>query len=112
MIKTDEGLRQAMKQLTETYQAIRELRTHHPNASPRWLALMAEGFVHHAQQLRREVEECTGLSSFEEAAAELWLAVEARGIHTGMGPASVLTALLDAFRKGVQTVAEFMSGGQ
>ena len=44
--------------------------------------------------------------------ADLWLAVEGRGIEEGVGPSSVLTALLDAFRKGVQTVAEFLFTGQ
>src|SRR5262249_51582528 len=39
-------------------------------------------------------------------------AIEGRGIGEGTGPTSVLTALLDALRKGVQTVAEFRYAGQ
>src|SRR5947209_1199790 len=99
MMTTHEGLRQALSQLTEVYEAIAGLRANHPTASARWLALMAEGLIEHAQQLRRQIDEYTGVSSFEDAQAELWLAVDGHGIQEGSGPASVLTALLDAFRK-------------
>jgi hypothetical protein len=52
------------------------------------------------------------LAALEEARADLWLALEGRGIGEGVGPTSVLTAVLDALRKGVQTVAEFLHAGR
>src|SRR5947207_620937 len=85
------------------------LRTEHPEATPEWQAIMAEGFLDHAQQLRREIEEYTGASVVEDA--ELWLSLKGRDIGEGEGPTSVLTAILDAFRKGVQSVAEFLASG-
>jgi len=112
MITTPEGLQLALEQLSHVYKAIAALRTEHARASKSWLAVMAEGWIDQARQLQREIEEYTGVIALEESQAELWLAVEGLGIGEGVGPASVLTALLDAFRKGIQAVAEFLYVGQ
>jgi hypothetical protein len=112
MITTEEGLNLALEQLGRVYKALAALRSEHPQASESWLALMSEGWIDQAQQLRREIEQYAGVKAFEESEAELWLAVEGRGIAEGKAPTSVLTAILDALRKGVQAVAEFLHGGQ
>jgi hypothetical protein len=111
MINNEAGLRQALEQLGSMYLALAAVRSEHPNATPEWQAVLAEGFLDQARQLQHQIEEYTGASAFEEAQAELWLAVEGCDIRDGVGPASVLTALLDAFRKGVQSVAEFLTAG-
>lgn len=112
MITSPEGLQLALEQLSHVYKAIVALRAEHAGASEGWLAVMAEGWIDQARQLQQEIEEYTGAKALEESQAELWLAVKGRGIGEGVGPASVLTALLDAFRKGVQAVAEYIYAGQ
>jgi hypothetical protein len=108
MITTDAGLRLALEQLEGVYKVLADLNAGQPRTSASWRAVMAEGWIEQARQLRREIEEYTGLAALEEAQADLWLAVEGRGIEEGSGPASVLTGLLDALRKGVQAVAELL----
>ena len=112
MITDDEGLSQAVEQLVRAYRALAALRTEVLPSSPDWFSLMAEGPLDQIQQLRQEIEEYTGAAIAEKHAAELWLSIEGRGVRQGDGPASVLTALLDALRKGIQLVAEFMTTGQ
>jgi len=48
----------------------------------------------------------------EEHDADVWLRIQGRNIEWLDIPTSVLTATLDAFRKGVQTVAEFIFTGR
>jgi hypothetical protein len=108
MITSTGGLRQAFDQLSRTYRALAGLQADHPTASPEWLAVMAEGFLDHARQLHREIEAYTATARNEEQ-ADVWLVIEGPGIGEGSWPASVLTALLDALRKGVQAVLEFGS---
>jgi hypothetical protein len=112
MITTEGGFRLALEQLERVYKALADLKTGHPRASESWRAVMAEGWIDQARQLQREIDEYTGLAALEESQAELWLAVEGRGIGEGVGPMSILTALLDALRKGVQAVAEFLYAGR
>ena len=62
MITSDQGLRLAVEQLGQAYSAIASLRAEHPNAKSEWLAVMAEGFIHHARQLQAEIDEYTGIA--------------------------------------------------
>jgi hypothetical protein len=112
MITDDKGLGLALAQLGEVYRTIAALRLKHATASPQWLSVLTEGFLDHARQLQREIDEYTGVAIIEESRAEVWLRVEGRGVSEGVGPSSILTALLDAFRKGVQAVAEFLMAGK
>jgi hypothetical protein len=70
MITNDTGFRLALEQLKQAYETIASIRAEHPDASPEWVAVMAEGFIDHALQLRREIEEYTGVAAFEEQRAE------------------------------------------
>jgi hypothetical protein len=112
MITTEAGFRLALEQFGRVYQALAELNSGQRRISDSWRSVMAEGWIDQARQLQREIDAYTGLAALEESQAELWLAVEGRGIGEGVGPTSVLTALLDALRKGVQTVAEFVHAGR
>jgi len=65
MITNDESLRLALEQLSQAYLAVASLRSEHPNATPGWLAVLAEGFIDHARQLQREIDEYTGVAVLE-----------------------------------------------
>jgi hypothetical protein len=61
MITDDAGLRLSLEHLNQVYTTLASLRAEHPNASPEWFAVLAEGFIDHARQLRQEIEEYTGV---------------------------------------------------
>ncbi|MBI3923956.1 MAG: hypothetical protein HY319_00280 [Armatimonadetes bacterium] len=67
--------------------------------------MLAEGTVDHVKQLQGEVEAYTGASSLVEP--QLWMRVEGPDISVWATPVSILTAVLDALRKGIQSIAEF-----
>lgn len=69
MITTDEGLRLALDQLSQTYQALAGLRTDHPEAGPGWRSVLSEGFLDHARQLREEIDAYTGAAGEASAGA-------------------------------------------
>jgi hypothetical protein len=112
MIQDAKGLGFALDQMKRLQLALASIRAEHPDASPGWLAVLAEGFIDQVRQLQQQIDAFTGVEAIEQAQAELWLSIEGRGIGAGVGPASVLTALLDAFRKGVQAAAEFLEAGR
>lgn len=112
MITNDDGFRQTLEQLHRAYEALAVLRQEVQPVSPPWYGLMAEGPVDQIRQLQHEVEAYLSLQTAEQEMADLWLSIRGRGIEAGNAPTSVLTALLDALRKGVQAVAEFVETGQ
>ena len=71
MITTEAGLWLALEQLEHVSKALTDLNAGHPRASESWRAIMAEGWIDQARQLRREIEEYTGLAALDESQAEL-----------------------------------------
>ena len=100
MITNDEQLQQAVEQLGRMYRALAALRAEVLPVNARQFALMAEGPVDEIQRLQAQIDAYTG----REAArtdADVWLRLYGRDIEWPEVPTSVLTAALDAFRKGV-----------
>src|SRR5205807_190521 len=75
-------------------------------------ALLAEGPLDQIRRLREEIDAYTGVRAAEECDADVWLRLQGNDLTWPDAPTSVVTAFLDAFRKGVQVVAEFMATGQ
>jgi hypothetical protein len=72
---------------------------------------MAESVVDHIQRLRCEIDEYIGLRSAVSELAEFWMRLEGPEIEPGDAPTSIITAMLDTLRVGVQTVAEYLERG-
>lgn len=72
---------------------------------------MAEGHIEHIRRLQCQLDEYAGVVAGDEHAVPLWLRVVGQEIEWPSAPTSVLTAVLDAFRKGVQSVAELSLAG-
>jgi hypothetical protein len=70
MITTEAGYQLALEQLERAEHALAALNAGCPRVSESWRAVMAEGWIDQARQLRREIEEYTGLATQEEAQAE------------------------------------------
>jgi hypothetical protein len=71
----------------------------------------AEGHLEEIRRLRELVDQSSGVAAAQEAAVPLWLTVVGPGIESDSAPTSVLTAILDAFRKGIQSIAEVVLTG-
>jgi hypothetical protein len=112
MITNDEQLQQALEQLGRMYRALAALRAEVLPVNARQFALMAEGPVDEIQRLQVQIDAYTGREAAEEHDADVWLRLYGRDIEWPEVPTSVLTAALDAFRKGVQMVAQLTSTGQ
>ena len=112
MITNDEQLDQAVERLGRMYRAMAALRAEVLPVNARQFALMAEGPVDEIQRLQAQIDAYTGREAAEGYDADVWLRLYGRDIEWPEVPTSVLTAILDAFRKGVQMVAQLISSGQ
>lgn len=110
-ITSQDQMDQALQQLGRLYRALAALRRQVEAANPRNFAVLAEGHIDEIRRLQREMDEYAGAVAAQEDAAPLWLRVVGRDIEWQSAPTSVLTAILDAFRKGVQSVAELILTG-
>jgi hypothetical protein len=112
MITNDEQLNQAVERLGSMYRALAALRAEVLPVNARQFALMAEGPVDEIRRIQAQIDAYAGREAAEEHDADVWLRLYGRDIEWPEVPTSVLTAALDAFRKGVQMVAQLISSGQ
>jgi hypothetical protein len=112
MITNDEQLNQAVERLGPMYRAMAALRAEVLPVNAKQFALMAEGPVDEIRRLQAQIDAYAGREAAEEYDADVWLRLYGRDIEWPEVPTSVLTVVLDAFRKGVQVVAQLISSGQ
>ena len=112
MIKNNEQLRQAVDQLERMYRALVALRAEVLPQNPQQFALMSEGPLDEIQHLQEQINAYTGFTLALENDADVWLRIQGRSVEWSDVPTSVLTMCLDAFRKGIQAIAQFISTGQ
>jgi hypothetical protein len=105
-------MQQALDQLARLYASLAALRREMEPINPRNFAVLAEGHLDDIRRLQQELDEYAGVVAADRQAAALWLRVVGREIEWHSAPTSVLTAILDAFRKGVQSVAELSLTGE
>lgn len=108
-ISNEAGLLQAIEQAGTLERGLSALRRDLPQASPANLALLSEGPLDQLDQIQGEIQEYRA-----QTRASDFLGVRLAGelIHLRETPISVLTAVLDAIRKGVQAIAEIKVRGQ
>jgi hypothetical protein len=112
MISNDEQLDQAIELLGRMYRALADLRKDILPVNPRNFALLAEGPVDEIRKLEEEIGEYSGRAAAEVHDSDAWLGIFGPPQDWPEVPTSIVTALLEAFRKGVQAIAEFASTGQ
>jgi hypothetical protein len=110
-ITSREQMLQAVGQLGRLYEALGALRREVEPLNPRNFAILAEGHLDDIRRLRDELDRYAGVVAARETAVPLWVRVVGPGIEGDCAPTSVLTSILDALRKGVATVAEFVLTG-
>lgn len=102
-------LNQALDRLSRLYRILAEYRAKYGDS--RQFGLLAEAPLEELRATHAEIDEHVGMSRALEATAPLWIRVVGASIAGGSVPTSVLTAVLDIVRKGVQTAAEFLTIG-
>jgi hypothetical protein len=112
MITNDEQLNQAVERLGGMYRAMAALRAEVLPLNARNFALMAEGPLDEIRRMQAEIDAYVGVEAAEEHDADVWLRLYGRDVGWPDAPTSVLAGTLEAFRKGIQTVAELIATGQ
>jgi len=112
MITNDEQLNQAVERLGGMYRAMAALRAEVLPVNARNFALMAEGPLDEIRRMQAEIDAYAGVEAAEEYDADVWLRLYGRDIGWPNVATSVLAGTLEAFRKGMQTVAAFIATGQ
>jgi len=111
-IRDDRELAKAQAALGSLYRAMVSLRSETESAAPHAFAVLAEGPLHEIRRIQTEIDEYTGVARVQVEEAPLWLRLDGPRARWGETPASVLTAFVDAFRKGVQAVAGYNATGR
>lgn len=112
MIRNDAELKHAVDQLQRMYLALAELHRDIQPKNPRQFALFAEGPNDQITALQKEIDEYTGRDKLAPMEADIWLRLLGDGLEWPDAPTSVVTAYLDALRKGLQSVIEYnLNGG-
>jgi hypothetical protein len=111
MITNDEQLDQAMEQLGRMYRALADLRKEVLHVNARNFVLMAEGPMDEIRRLEEQIGDYAGRADVEINECDVWLRIVGPNLAWPEAPTSIVTAFLDAFRKGVQAIAVFGSRG-
>jgi hypothetical protein len=111
MIQNDEQLRQTQEALLDLESSMASLNAKKSAIHPDRFALMAEPIVDHIRRLRADIDAYIGMTAVVADEAALWLRLEGPGIDLGDAPTSVVTAMIDILRVGVQAVAEYLERG-
>jgi len=113
MITNDVQYKATLGAMEHVRSSIASLKREMRPKSVQWFAIMAGGPLDDLARLQAEVDEYLGVSTAEEAQAEVWMHIEGRNITWPQAATSVLTQFLEDLRTGVQQITEFLShGGQ
>jgi len=111
MIHNDEQLLQARQALVELEGAMAALSRQREKVHPARYALMAEPILYQMGQLRSAIETYVGAAAAQEAAIPVWIRLQGPSLEYPDAPASVVTAIVELFRVGVQAVTEYLCRG-
>jgi hypothetical protein len=111
MISTDEQLAQAIEQLGRMHHALAALKKEVLPLSESRFALLAEGPLDEIRKLEAAIDVYTGKAEAVRNDSDVWLQIVGPSLIWPEAPTSVLTAFLDALRKGVQALTEYLATG-
>lgn len=112
MIRSETELATAQQALGDLYRALAALRKEFGESNSRGFALLAEGPLHQIAEIQAQIDAYTGAIVARQIHAPLWLRLSGERAQWGETPASVLTAFLDALRKGLQSIAGYNVTGK
>ncbi|MCC6875486.1 MAG: hypothetical protein IT378_14355 [Sandaracinaceae bacterium] len=102
-ITNDDELKQALAALETLRLALAALKRDVGTKSRSNFAILAEGTIDEIERIQQDVDTYLGL---DDLRAHLWMRVTGPSLEMPDAPSSVLTAVLDALRKGLQAATE------
>jgi hypothetical protein len=109
MIDDVSQLNQAVEQLGRMYRALAALKQDILPRNERQFGLFAEGPLDEIRKLEEAIDDYTGKAALDALGADLWLRIVGPSLVWPETPSSIITGHLDALRKGVLAIAEFLS---
>lgn len=103
-------LQVAFEQLQRMHQALADLRANVLPRDPKLLKLMAEGTVAQIRDLQFQIDLESGVLAAQQAESDIWVKAEGVEVEWPRARSSVLTAVLDSLRKGIQNAAGHLIG--
>jgi hypothetical protein len=110
MIQNDEQLEVVRLQLSRAEAALESLRRDVLPKSESMYRVMAESYVDTILDLRRLIDTYLGICP-RVAPADLVISLEGERVGLGQTSAAAVTRIIDAFRRGVQSVVEMVEAG-
>lgn len=107
MIRDDNDLLRSTAALGNLYSALAALQREYAGESLATFGLLAEGPLQEIARIQADVEAYTGASLAARQLAPLWIRLVGPKARWGETPTSIITAFLDALRKGVQSIAGY-----
>ena len=104
------SLNLAFHQMQRKYNDLADLRASVLPRHPRLFALMAEGTLAQIRDLHQQIDVESGVNEVRRFDADIWFKAEGPEVTCPQMRSSVLTAMLDSLRKGIQNVAEHLPG--
>ena len=100
----------AFEQLQRMHEALADLREKVLPRDPRLFQLMAEGTLAQIRDLQAQIDQESGVAETERLESDIWVKAEGVEVAWPQARSSVLTAVLDSLRKGIQNAAQHLMG--
>ena len=110
MITNDKQLKQTREQLAHLEEDLATLQKEIYAVNPQRFHLMAEAYIDHIMDLRRQIDEYIGVKTYQDELKGLWIRLTGPSIQLGTASVSLLTGTLETFRKSIRGIASALKG--
>lgn len=110
MITDDKQLKQTREQLARLEEDLISLQREIYPVNPDRFHLMAEAYIDHIMELRKQIDEYIGIKIYQDKLEGVWLRLIGPSIQLGTASASILANTIENFRKSIRSIAAILKG--
>lgn len=110
MIIDDKQLKQTREQLAQLEEDLISLQREVYPVNPDRFHLMAEAYIDHIMELRKQIDEYVGIKIYQDKLEGVWLRLIGPSIQLGTASASILANTIENFRKSIRSIAAILKG--
>lgn len=110
MIKNDAQLRQTREQIIRLEEDLAALQKEVYPVNPERFHLMAEAYIDHIMELRRQIDEYVGIKVYQDKLKGVWIRLVGPSVQLGTASASLLINTVENFRKSIRSIAAILRG--